>query len=175
MEEKKITKDMAFFTALCLFMSAIEYAIPKPLPFIRIGLANLPIILALPIFSGKNYFFLVLLKIIGQGLISGTLFSYVFLFSFTGSFASAFVMWGLFQLFKKRKNLSCVGISLAGAMCNSLAQILVAKFFFFGDKVSLIAPILLWVSLISGLLLGIFTQYFTKKSSWYALVTKEET
>lgn len=171
MEEQKIQKDMAFFAALCLFMAAVEYAIPKPLPFMRIGLANLPILLALPIFKGKSFFFLVVLKVIGQGLISGTLFSYVFLFSVSGSFVAAFAMWGLFCLFKKKQIISYVGISLAGSVFNNFAQLIVARFFFFGEQTSLIAPILLWSGFISGLLLGIFAQYFSVKSKWYALLT----
>lgn len=38
---------VAFFAALCLFLVAVEYAIPKPLPFLRLGLTNLPVILSL--------------------------------------------------------------------------------------------------------------------------------
>ena len=72
---------IAFFASLCLFLSAVEYVIPKPLPFMRLGLANMPLVLALYVFGAKEILLLVLLKILGQGFITGTLFSYIFLFS----------------------------------------------------------------------------------------------
>ena len=50
----------AFFAALCLFLSAIEYVIPKPLPFMRLGLANMPIVLALYVLKRKELCVLVL-------------------------------------------------------------------------------------------------------------------
>ena len=33
-----------------MFLSVIEYMIPKPMPFMRLGLAHLPILLSLLIF-----------------------------------------------------------------------------------------------------------------------------
>ena len=84
---KSIQNDTitAWFGALCFFLSTIEYMIPKPLPFLRLGLANIPILLAIDILPLPAYSVLVLLKILGQGLIGGTLFSYIFLFSAAGS------------------------------------------------------------------------------------------
>ena len=102
---------LLFFSALCLFLSMIEYAIPKPLPFLRLGLANLPILLAFPKFRLKDIVLLVAIKTLGQGLISGTLFSYVFLFSAVGSSAAALGMGIMYHLFvKNRKNLK-VGLT----------------------------------------------------------------
>ena len=36
----------AFFGALCLFFATVEYLFPRPVPFLRLGLSNLPILLA---------------------------------------------------------------------------------------------------------------------------------
>ncbi|MDR0486770.1 MAG: Gx transporter family protein, partial [Treponema sp.] len=88
-----LQRRCALLGGLCLFLSAIEYLIPKPLPFMRIGLANLPLLLALDIFSAKYFFLLAALKILGQGIIGGTFFSYVFLFSLAGTFSSAVLMY----------------------------------------------------------------------------------
>jgi Predicted membrane protein len=86
-------KTIALLGACCLFLSAVEYLIPKPLPFMRLGLANLPLMIALDIFPFGSYMILVCLKIFGQAIITGTLFSYVFLFSVTGTLFSALVMF----------------------------------------------------------------------------------
>ena len=90
-EIKNIT--IAWFGALCFFLSTIEYMMPKPLPFLRIGLANLPVMLALDILPLPSFLILRAIKIVGQGVITGTLFSYIFLFSAAGTISSALTMY----------------------------------------------------------------------------------
>lgn len=167
---------LAFFSALCLFLSMVEYAIPKPLPFLRLGLANLPILLAFSKLAGKNIVLLVLIKSLAQGLVSGTLFSYVFLFSVAGSSAAACGMAVVyFCLVKNRKKpgASLVGMSLAGALCNNGAQLLVARFVIFGAAARYIAPVLLASGLLTGVALGFFAQFFVSKSLWYSSLEQQ--
>lgn len=164
--KKSDEKLVSFLAALCLFLAAIENAIPKPLPFLRLGLANLPVILTLYLLPYRKILLLVLFKVLAQGIISGTLFSYVFLFSAGGSFASAIGMIFIHALFGKYT--SAVGVSLFGAMLNNFAQLLLARFFLFGENAKYIAPILLLSGLVSGLLLGIFVELFMRKSMWFA-------
>ncbi len=167
LDNKKI---LPFFAALCLFMATLEYAVPKPLPFLRLGLANLPVLLALPVLGTSRIFLLVLLKTIGQGIISGTLFSYVFLFSAAGSFASAAGMVFFYHVFAKKNLIGFVGLSLTGAICNNMAQLFVARFVLFGDGALLIAPVLFISGATSGFLLGLFAHQFSIKSKWYELM-----
>lgn len=161
---------LLFFSALCLFLSMVEYAIPKPLPFLRLGLANLPILLAFSKLKLKNVALLVVIKTLVQGLISGTLFSYVFLFSAAGSSAAALSMGILYYSCVKHRNqplVSLVGMSVAGALGNNGAQLLVARYLIFGTAARYIAPVLLCSGLVTGLLLGIFAQKFVAISRWY--------
>ena len=156
-----------FFAALCLFLSAVEYAIPKPLPFMRLGLANLPVLLSLATMRRRDTLLLIALKVIGQALISGTLFSYIFVFSASGSFASALTMLVLHMLFYKTNKLSNIGLSLAGAFANNVAQIAVARIMIFGENARYIAPILFTTGLGTGFVLGVFANIFCQKSQWY--------
>ena len=158
-------KLLPFLAALCLFLAAVEYAIPKPLPFLRLGLANLPVIVALFVMPTRDIYKLILLKIIGQALVTGTLFSYIFLFSAAGSAASGLTMLGVHLWLKNR--VSCIGLSLAGAAANNIAQLVVAYFVLFGSATRYIAPILLISGAVTGLVLGIFTQMFIEKSKWF--------
>ena len=158
-------KLLPFLAALCLFLAAVEYAIPKPLPFLRLGLANLPVIVALFVLPTRDIYKLILLKIIGQALITGTLFSYIFLFSAAGSLASGLTMLGMYLWLKKK--VSCIGLSLAGAAANNIAQLVVARLILFGSATRYIAPILLISGAATGLVLGIFTQMFIEKSKWF--------
>lgn len=162
------TKLITFFSALCLFLSAVEYAIPKPLPFLRLGLANLPIILSLSVLTKKEIALVVFFKIVAQGVISGTLFSYIFVFSAAGSFSSALAMILVYTVFKSK--ISSLGISLAGALANNCAQLLVARFFLFGKNAKYIAPVLLVTGFATGAVLGIFTEIFRQKSRWLKIV-----
>ena len=166
-------KTISFFAALCLFLSAVEYAFPKPLPFMRIGLANLPVLLSLPIMRRRDTLLLVAIKVLGQNLLAGTLFSYILLFSAAGSFASALVMMALYTLFFTRQQISFFGLCVGGALANNAAQLLLARFILFGESTRYIAPLLLTTGLISGSLLGLFSQRFAAKSRWYATVRKE--
>ena len=158
---------LALLGSLCLFLSGIEYLIPKPLPFMRIGLANLPLLLALDLFSFKEFMLLALLKVLGQGIIGGTLFSWVFLFSLAGTFASAVVMYALRALLGK-KRVGFVGIGCAGAMASNGVQLALARFVVFGPAaLRYLAPPFLASGLITGIALGIVCEYFCRHSEWY--------
>jgi uncharacterized membrane protein len=159
---------ISFYAALCLFLSAVEYAVPKPFPFMRLGLANLPVLLSLSKMRKRDTLLLVLLKIAGQSLISGTVFSYVTAFSAAGSLASCFVMMILYAACYRRNAVSYAGLSIAGALANNLAQIGMAHLMVFGANTKYIAPVLLVSGLVTGTALGMFAQLFSERSSWYA-------
>ena len=168
-DRKLDRKTLAMLGAFCLFLSAVEYMIPKPLPFLRIGLANLPLMLALDLFPLPSFLILVCIKVFGQALITGTLFSYIFLFSFTGTFLSALIMYFLRKaLFSgKREYISFIGIGAAGAVVSNLSQLALAYVFIFKENVRYIAPPFLAAGLITGIVLGVFCEAFTRKSQWY--------
>ncbi len=155
---------VAFLAGLCLFFSTIEYLFPKPLPFFRLGLANLPILISLEFFSPGYVFLLVLLKVLGQGLVNGTLASYVFLFSLAGSFSSVIVMLSARKLFGR--HISLVGISLFGAIASNIVQIFLSVNFIFGLTAWVIAPIFMTLGTGSGLFVGLFAEKFRTQSRW---------
>lgn len=165
-ESFKGISRIALLGACALFLSTIEFLIPKPLPFMRIGLANLPLMVGLGIMSPAHYLLLVLLKIVGQGLVNGTLFSYIFLFSAGGSLASACIMFLLFRV--GGKGISYVGISAAGAFTSNITQLVMARFLVFGSGIWLVAPPFLIMGLVSSVILGGFVNSFTGRSVWYA-------
>jgi Predicted membrane protein len=172
-DESGFDSAVPFFAALCLFLSAVEYAVPKPLPFMRLGLANLPIIVSLAVLRKRDVVLLILLKILGQALISGTFFSYVFVFSAAGSAASGLAMLGLYTLLHKRNAVSNAGLSVAGAFANNCAQVAVARVMVFGQSAAYIAPVLFATGLATGLVLGVFANAFCGRSVWYRKITEE--
>ena len=157
---------ISFLGALCLFLSGVEYLIPKPFPFFRLGLANLPLILGLRFLKPADLTAVLLLKVFGQGLVNGTLASYVFLFSMAGSAASLVFMAAAYRFGGCR--ISLIGVSLSGAMASSLIQLFLAVSFVFGETAVVIAPISLGSGMVSGLIIGVFAQRFTASSRWLA-------
>jgi uncharacterized membrane protein len=143
---------------LSLFLSAVESLIPRPLPFFRIGLSNFPLILSLEVLPAGPVILLGALKALGQGLVSGTLFSYVSLFSLCGTAASVAVMLGLRRACGNR--IGFIGISSAGAFASNAVQIACANSLVFGGAAWSIGPILLAVGLVTGTAVGIFAEAF---------------
>jgi heptaprenyl diphosphate synthase len=159
---------IAFFGATCLFFATIEYLFPKPFPFFRLGLANLPVLISLRLFSARYVLLLVLLKVLGQGLINGTLASYVFLFSLGGSFASIFVMLAVDRLLRDR--ISLVGVSVFGALASNVVQLYLSIRFIFGLSAWIIAPPFVALGVASGVAVGLFAQKFFEQSRWLGRV-----
>ena len=159
-------ETLALLSGCCVFLSMIEYIIPKPVPFMRLGIANIPVMISLEIFSPALSFVLVLLKILGQGIITGTVFSYIFVFSFTGSIAGGCAMILIRNVLKNR--ISMVGVSVTGALASNIAQLITANFMIFGDSALIIAPPVIMIGTLSSIIIGIFAESFISKSRWLA-------
>lgn len=156
-------KIISILGGLALFLSLIEHVIPKPIPFIRIGLANIPILISLILLTPKETIYLILIKSIGSSLITGTIFSWIFLYSLSGSLISGTVMLIFFKLLQSR--VSMIGISILGALSNNLVQIFLATLFLGSGAKYLGIPILI-IGFISGIAIGQLSNSFITKSIW---------
>ena len=159
---------IALLGACCMFLALVEHMIPKPVPFLRIGLANLPILVSLGMLNPAQVLLLVLLKVLGQALVNGTLFSYVFLFSAAGSISSTLVMLAVSRL--PERLVSLVGISISGGLVSTMAQLVLASLLVFGRSALYIAPVFLAVGLVTSIVLGLIAAAFCSTSRWYGRV-----
>jgi heptaprenyl diphosphate synthase len=167
----RIERKIAFVAAATLLCATLEYLIPKPLPFLKLGLANLPLLICLDIFTFKQFVILLLLKSVGQGFVSGTLFSYLFLISLAGTLSSGIVMKALKNLFRER--ISLIGCSLAGAMVSNFAQLEVASLVAYGKAIWVAAPLMLSIGLVSSFILGLLAQTYQKKGTVPVLLRQD--
>lgn len=163
---------IALLAACCLLLSLVEHMIPKPVPFLRLGLANLPVLISLGLLTVPELLLLVTLKVLGQGVVNGTLFSYVFLLSASGSFASVFAM--LVANKAAGRYISLVGVSMLGALASTVAQLALAALLVFGSSTRYIAPPFLASGLITAIVLGFMATAFCGRSRWYRSVQKGE-
>ncbi len=131
----------------------------------RLGLANLPLLLGLELLEAPAFFLLVLVKVLGQALVNGTLASYVFLFSVCGSAAAGGLMFLCRRGFKNR--ISLWGISMMGALASNGIQGLLAVFFIFGPLSRPILPLFLGAGLLSSSLIAWGAMNFQRRSLWW--------
>lgn len=156
------TRRLAFgamFTALALIFSYVEFLLPLPVPVpgIKLGLANLVIIIAIYRMSFKYAFTINCVRIVASGL----LFSGVFgmLYSFAGGILSLVVMYVLYRTGR----FSMVGISMAGGVMHNLGQLLTACLIVSNISLMSYFAVLLFSGLISGILIGIVAYNIEKR------------
>lgn len=159
-------KQAAFLAAMAFFLSTIEFLLPRPIPFLRIGLANIPLLLAVDLLGFAPFMLLLFIKVLGMNLLSGALFSYIALFSLLGTLSSGLVMWFLRKTAGSR--ISYIGLCTAGALASNGAQLLAARYIVFGQAAFYMLPMVAGFGLLSGLILGWFTNLFAGRSLWLA-------
>jgi uncharacterized membrane protein len=168
----RFERRIAFISAITLLFSTLEFLIPKPLPFLRLGLANLPLLIIIQSIDLRSFFVILVMKALGQGMVSGTLFSYLILVSLAGTLSSGLAMYALARLLKER--VSLVGISLVGAFVSNLSQIAVAALLVYGRAIWIAAPVMLSLGLATSLVLGFLAQRYKTHSSFAQRLTQDE-
>lgn len=141
---------VAYYAALSIFCGSLELFIPKILPFFRLGIANIPIVLALdlPIIP---FLSLLILKGIGNSYISGNLFSIFSIVSISQTLASGILMYGMKKALKNK--ISNYGLSLSGAIISTYTQIFLASLYI-GKAITSLLPLMLSLSFLSAMLVG---------------------
>lgn len=138
------------FTALAMIFSYLESLIPLPIgiPGIKLGLANLLIVVALYKIGTREAFAISVVRIVLSGFIFANLFSIIY--SLAGGILSFVVMY----LLKKRGTFSVYGVSLAGGVFHNIGQMLIAMLIVETASVAYYAPVLMIAGVITGLIIG---------------------
>lgn len=150
-------KNLPFFAALSAFLSLVESLIILPLPFFKLGIANIPITIGFAFFNIKEIIYITVFKIIISHLLRGTLFGYPVIVAICGNIIFLAMAIPLFHLLKKHA--SFISISLIGAIAHTLGQVAGAALFI--PVRSLIYPALL--ALIIGFITGIINGVICNK------------
>lgn len=139
------------FTALALIFSYVESLIPIQLgiPGVKLGLANLIIVIALYKMRLSEVFLLSIVRILLSGFLFGNYFS--ILYSLAGGLLSLAVM----ALLKKTGDFSVMGISMAGGVFHNVGQLVVAMMVVETFSVGYYLPVLLVAGLMTGFLIGV--------------------
>jgi len=150
---KKIVK-LGLLLAVALILSYIESLIPFGfgIPGIKLGLANLAVLLCLYCIGTKEAITLNVMRILLSGFLFGNMYSIIY--SLAGGGLSFLVMW-----FTKKTNLwSISGISVLGGVSHNIGQIIIAAFVVETAGVFYYIPYLLIAGVLTGLLIGFITK-----------------
>lgn len=149
------------FTALALIFSYIETLVPISfgIPGVKLGLANLIIVIALYKIPLREVYVLSIVRVLLSGVLFGNYFSIAY--SLAGGLLSLTVM----ALLKKAEGFSVIGISIAGGVCHNIGQLVVAMIVVETFAMSYYMPVLLVAGLITGFLIGVVADQVLRRIS----------
>lgn len=146
-----------FLVLLAIGIGIIESILPKPFPFLRLGLANVVTVSAIIRYGNWTGLRINVLRSTGAAIFLGTLATPTYVLSLAGGVVSAIIMGSLKKIF------SVTGISVAGSLSSLSIQILLASKLLPGLPISaLVIPLAIW-GVLSGTITGIITVVMLKK------------
>ena len=149
-------KLLYIFVALSSSIFILESFIPRPLPWIKLGLSNVITVLLIYFFPLNFVLKVVVYRVVIGSIFSASLFTPSFFLSFSGGISSAVAMFLAKKFFDKF--FSSIGISIIGAETHIFTQLLVVYKFIIKDAdIFKLTPYLIIFSLITGLIIGIIS------------------
>jgi heptaprenyl diphosphate synthase len=159
---------LALLVSVGLILYIFEAYIPQPLPWVRIGLANMVSLLALVLWGFWEALAVLLMRVLLGSIFTGTILSPVFPFALVGGLASVMTM-GVARRFLCPP-LSVVGISVLGALAHNVSQLLLAYGLYIRrSELFFLLPPLLLSTLLTGCLIGLIVALVTARGvmeSW---------
>lgn len=161
MSNIKQIAEFSIYTALAFIFSYIESLIPLPVPFpgMKLGLANLVIVIVL---YQKNFRYALGLSML-RNLLNAFTFGSLFglLYSFAGSILSLIAM----ALMKKfaGAHFTIISISAAGGILHNMGQLLTAILLVGFHSIIWYLPILYFSGLITGIFIGYLSREVQKR------------
>ncbi|MBD3305898.1 hypothetical protein GF339_05920 [candidate division KSB3 bacterium] len=153
MQETRQVVLLSLLIALAVVLRGLEGLIPTPLPWVRLGLANIMTLVAILLFGLKAGLLLTALRVLIASLIFGTFLSPTFFLSVSAGLCSTLVM-GIMSA-TGHHLFSPLGISVAGGFTHNLVQLGVAYLLLVKHvEIFYVFPILSLIGILSGFFNG---------------------
>ena len=158
---KENTKKIATLGVIAAFGAILSYieaiiSFGIFIPGVKLGLANLAVVIALYIYGYKDAIIINIVRIIVVGLIFGNLFSISF------SIAGALISYIVMALLKRLDIFSPIGVSVAGGVAHNVGQLFIAALVIESYSVINYLPILIFAGIVCGLVIGIVSHMMIK-------------
>ncbi len=148
-------RRIALLSAYAIAIHSFESLLPTPIPWFRLGIANIITLAALILYGFRTAMMVTLIRVIISSIFIGTFLGPGFIMSFCGGVSSTVAMWIIFSLFPKL--FGPVGLSLIGALFHNVSQLFIAYLLFVQqlEAILLITPLLILLGTITGAVNGI--------------------
>ena len=149
---------IAGLAAIAIGLQVLEAAIPSPVPGIKPGLANIVTLVALLALGWRAAAAVTLLRVVGSGLLLGTLLGPAFWLSLAGALSALLVLGALAPL--APRHVGPVGLAIASSLGHVGGQFLLAWALIIPHpNLLLVLPPLLLAALITGGVTGILAAH----------------
>ena len=145
--------------ALAFIFSYIETLVPiyQGVPGVKLGLANIVVMIALYRLGAKDAFSLALVRVVLVGFTFGNLM--MMMYSLAGSILSCSSM----IILKKSNKFSMVGVSIIGGVMHNVGQIIMAILVLETIQLYYYLPVLIISGIVTGILIGILGAEIVKR------------
>lgn len=151
---------IAMLLAIAIVLNVVESFIPVFIPGVKLGLANVIILIMLYEFKIYEALAVDILRILVVGLLRGTFAQPTFFMALSGGILSFIIM----MLFSRLKFFSVIGVSVLGSVSHACGQILVAIILLGTSAVVYYLPFIGMLSIATGIFSGILTRTYLKRS-----------
>ncbi|MFV0440190.1 MAG: Gx transporter family protein [Lachnospirales bacterium] len=152
MDTKRIA-TLGVLISMALMLSYFERMLPAIGPGIKLGLANVVVVIALYYLDIKAAFIISVVRVIVAGVLFGGISS--IMYALSGALLAFFGMLTI----KQFKCFSIIGVSVMGSTCHVTGQIIVAIYVVENIKLITYLPILLLSAIVTGISIGIVSYY----------------
>jgi heptaprenyl diphosphate synthase len=143
-----------------LLLFIFENYLPRPVPWMKLGLANIVTVMALYWLDWKAAVIVTVFRILIGSFFTGNLFTPGFFLSISGGLFAVSAMGILFHF----RIFGIISVSVTGAIFHNIGQLLFAIYVLFKNNVIwYLLPLLLVSALFTGFVVGVFSFYLLKR------------
>ena len=153
---------LALLASVGLILFMFEGILPRPFPWLKIGLGNVASLLALFMVGAGGAFAVTGIRVFLGSLLIGTFLSPAFLLSSGGAMAS----WAVMALVHRAwpRGFSVIGISIWGAWAHNMTQLTLAVLLLVRSRaIWALLPIFLLSSVVTGFATGVVAYWMLEK------------
>ena len=144
---------LSLFVAIAVMLHVLESLMPSPLPWLKLGLANIMTLSALYLYDSRAAWTVSLARVGLGGLLLGRIFGPGFWLALCGAIVATSVMIVVYRTARQR--FSPIGVSIAGAAGHALGQLVAARLLILQHEANWqVLPFLLLFTVLSGIITG---------------------
>jgi len=145
---------IALLSAYAVAIHSFESLLPSPVPWLRLGIANIITLATLVLYGFRAAMMVTLIRVTLSSLFIGTFLGPGFVMSFGGGVSSTAAMGIIYSIFPRL--FGPIGLSLIGALFHNIAQLFLAYILFVQkiEPILIVSPILILLGTLTGVING---------------------